>query len=120
MPVFSGLTRLVRAGYSLHDSGASRERARIKRRAWFSLAGGPGQGPDAAVELAPAPTLERRPQDIPPAALGAPPGEETFPGSDIYPMPVHDVDSEEDRGQSQKETLTYLAPVSEGNLPAVP
>ena len=60
----------------------------------FSLADGPGQGPDAAVELAPAPTLERRPQDIPPAALGAPPGEETFPGSDIYPMPVHDVDSE--------------------------
>ena len=32
-PVCSGLTRLVRAGYSRHDSGASRERARITRRA---------------------------------------------------------------------------------------
>ena len=32
-PVSSGLTRLVRAGYSRHDSGASRERARITRRA---------------------------------------------------------------------------------------
>ena len=39
----------------------------------------------AAVELAPAPTLERRPQDFPPAALRAPPGEETFPGSDTIP-----------------------------------
>ena len=33
MPVCSGLTRLVRAGYSRHESGASRERARITRRA---------------------------------------------------------------------------------------
>ena len=33
MPVCSGRTRLVRAGYSCHDSGASRERARITRRA---------------------------------------------------------------------------------------
>ena len=32
-PVCSGLTKLVRAGYSRHDSGASRERARIMRRA---------------------------------------------------------------------------------------
>ena len=31
--VCSGLTRLVRAGYSRHDSGASRVRARITRRA---------------------------------------------------------------------------------------
>ena len=31
--VRSGLTRLVRAGYSCHDSGASRERAQIMRRA---------------------------------------------------------------------------------------
>ena len=31
-PVCSGLTRLVRAGYSRYDSGASRERARITRR----------------------------------------------------------------------------------------
>ena len=31
--VCSGLTRLVRAGYSRHGSGASRERARITRRA---------------------------------------------------------------------------------------
>ena len=32
-PVCSGLTRLGRAGYSRHDSGASRERARIMWRA---------------------------------------------------------------------------------------
>ena len=32
-PVCSRLTRLVRAGYSRHDSGASRERARITQRA---------------------------------------------------------------------------------------
>ena len=32
-PVCCGLTRLVRAGYSRHDSGASRERARIMRHA---------------------------------------------------------------------------------------
>ena len=50
----------------------------------FSLADGPGQGPDAAVELAPAPTLERRPQDIPPAALGAPPGGGNFSGARTY------------------------------------
>ena len=31
-PVCSGRTRLVRAGYSRHDSGASRERARITQR----------------------------------------------------------------------------------------
>ena len=30
--VCSGLARLVHAGYSRHDSGASRERARITRR----------------------------------------------------------------------------------------
>ena len=33
MPVCSGLTWLVRAGYLRHDSGASREHARITRRA---------------------------------------------------------------------------------------
>ena len=33
MPVCSGLTRLVRPGYFRHYSGASRERARITRRA---------------------------------------------------------------------------------------
>ena len=33
MPVCSGLTRLVRAGCSRHDSGANRERARIPQRA---------------------------------------------------------------------------------------
>ena len=32
-PVCSRLTRLVRAEYSRHDSGASRERARIMQRA---------------------------------------------------------------------------------------
>ena len=34
-PVCSGLTRLVCAGYSRHDSGASRKRAGITRRAQF-------------------------------------------------------------------------------------
>ena len=50
----SGLTRLVRAGYSRHDSGASRERARITQRAQ-----------DGSVHM----QLVSRPAPIPPNRL---------------------------------------------------
>ena len=53
-PVCSGLTRLVRAGYSRHDPGASREPARITRRAQ-----------DGSVHM----QLVSRPAPIPPGRL---------------------------------------------------
>ena len=53
-PVCSGLTRLVRAGYSRHDSGASSEHARIMRRAQ-----------DGSVHM----QLVSRPAPIPPGRL---------------------------------------------------
>ena len=53
-PVCSRPTRLVRAGYSRHDSGASRERARITQRAQ-----------DGSIHM----QLVSRPAPIPPGQL---------------------------------------------------